>query len=381
MMEPVRPVHRHNVQRPSIMEIYHKISEEEAKARAKEEEDRDRYAKRWSSGYKLLAEIQSRELKSPQIPDSSVSLQQDESLHESDIASPTRTSTRTSVSFTTSPPYSPPQEYQHGSSIYPMESSVYTAKQTIPRRPSYQLHASLSGLGHITANSKSEELVINEGTNNMHSNYQSEAQAPGSPGSNEQEQGTVQDELQESIHQLKQALVKPAVDDSKQGDDTIRQMLQLIKSNRITDNRLASLESDASENWSLGLRLEKVSFEDAVYAQRLDNIRQRLGSLVTGMDHDVKDTRPTTTTSTSKYNTWPRGITQYSGSPWLAICTAAWFISTCLIALHCMRFRAEYLWQYSYHDGLYPILHPLPTNVQAFLSPYVEYNVPFPVQN
>lgn len=381
MMEPVRPVHRHNVQRPSIMEIYHKISEEEAKARAKEEEDRDRYAKRWSSGYKLLAEIQSREPKSPQIPDSSVSLQQDESLHESDIASPTRTSTRTSVSFTTSPPYSPPQEYQHGSSIYPMESSVYTAKQTIPRRPSYQLHASLSSLGHITANSKSEELVINEGTNNMHSNYQSEAQAPGSPGSNEQEKGTVQDELQESIHQLKQALVKPAVDDSKQGDDTIRQMLQLIKSNRISDNRLASLESDASENWSLGLRLEKVSFEDAVYAQRLDNIRQRLGSLVTGMDHDVKDTRPTTTTSTSKYNTWPRGITQYSGSPWLAICTAAWFILTCLIALHCMRFRAEYLWQYSYHDGLYPILHPLPTNVQAFLSPYVEYNVPFPVQN
>ena len=53
MMEPVRPVHRHNVQRPSIMEIYHRISEEEAKARAKEEDDRDRYAKRWSSGYKL----------------------------------------------------------------------------------------------------------------------------------------------------------------------------------------------------------------------------------------------------------------------------------------------------------------------------------------
>lgn len=215
----------------------------------------------------------------------------------------------------------------------------------------------------------------------MHSNYQSDAQAPGSTGSNEQEQGTIQDELQESIHQLKQALVKPVADDSKQGDDMIRQMVQLIKSNRISDNRLASLESDASENWSLGLRLEKVSFEDAVYAQRLDNIRQRLGSLVTGMDHDVKDTRPTTTTSTSKYNTWPRGITQYSGSPWLAICTAAWFISTCLIALHCMRFRAEYLWQYSYHDGLYPTLHPLPTYVQAFLSPYVEYNAPFPVQN
>ena len=79
------------------------ITEEEAQARIKEEQERDRYAKRWSSGYELLAEMQSRGAKQHSPPPPTIQL--DDSLHESEIESPLQTKRRARVSFSTSQPY------------------------------------------------------------------------------------------------------------------------------------------------------------------------------------------------------------------------------------------------------------------------------------
>ena len=60
-----------------------------------------------------------------------------------------------------------------------------------------------------------------------------------------------------------------------------------------------------------------------------------------------------------------------------ALFTSACIVVFALALLLGLRFRAEYLWQYSYHDILYPSLYPLPSYVSLFLSPDVEYGAPF----
>lgn len=352
------------------MEVYNKISEEEARARLKEEQERERYAKRWSSGYEMLAEMQSREAKLH--PPPPLTMQQDDSLHESEIESPLQSKTRTSLSFSTSPPYSPPRAKrpQHEMSMYPMESSIYPSKYAIPQVSPLKPGESLSDVDHIMAESEAGSMLTNDAVS-MESKLEPSFKRPESTGS------ALPHDLRKMVQLLKQVLHEPPYADKQNGDESIRQMMHLIKTQNGSDSVFSQRDGDATNALALDLRLEKISLDDAEYAQRLDDIRHRLGTLVTKIDTSSEDKLSTEQPKTSSVP-WSWTHLEWSHeSAALATFTSACIMFFTLALLLGLRFRAEYLWQYSYHDILYPNLYPLPPYVTLFLSPEVEYGAPF----
>ena len=370
MTTQARHIQRHHASRPSIMEVYHMITEEEAQARLKEEQERDRYAKRWSSGYELLAEMQSRGAKQHSPPPPAIQL--DDSLHESEIESPLQSKTRTSVSFSTSPPYSPPQaERPHREmSLYPLESSIYPSKHKIPQGSPLKPNASIPDVDHIVAESEVGSILTNDAVS-MESKPEPDTQR------SESEDATIPYDLWKMVQLLKLITHGSQLADRQNGDESIRQMMHLIKTQNASDSMFSQKDGDTTDALAMDLRLEKISLDDAEYAQRLDDIRHRLGELVTKIDLSSEHAA---STDPSKASLVPSLWSQLCGSHISVIRTL--FTSACIVVfalalLLGLRFRAEYLWQYSYHDILYPSLYPLPSYVSLFLSPDVEYGAPF----
>jgi len=369
MTTQARHIQRHHASRPSIMEVYHMITEEEAQARIKEEQERDRYAKRWSSGYELLAEMQSRGAKQHSPPPPTIQL--DDSLHESEIESPLQSKTRSSVSFSTSPPYSPPQaEQPHEMSLYPLESSIYPSKHKISQDSPLKPNANIPDVDHIVAESELGSILTND-TVSMESKPEPSTQPP------EAEDATVPYDLWKTVQLLKLITHGSQLADKQNGDESIRQMMHLIKTQNASDSMFSQKDGDTTDALAMDLRLEKISLDDAEYAQRLDDIRHRLGELVTKVDLSSEHA---TSADISKTSFVPSLWSQLSGfhkSTTRALFTSACIMLLALALLLGLRFRAEYLWQYSYHDILYPSLYPLPSYVSLFLSPDVEYGAPF----
>lgn len=376
MPEQVRHGSRYHVLRPSIMEVYNKISEEEARARAKAEHERDLYAKRWSSGYELLAEMHSRDAR-VRMPENAHLMPQrdDESLHESDIDLPLQTKLRKSVSFSTSPPYSPPRAESNptGFSAYPMESSIYPLEKTASRKLKLRPSVSMSELDTVMSQSQqSPQLAPGQNSHIKASDHESMTAKELIPADQE-----MQDELWKMIQLLKQVLRGPRPDDIRTPEnESFRQMVRLIKPQH-ANHVFAPQDGELTDASSMNLHFEKISLDDAEYAQRLDNIRQRLGLLVTGFQDDKNHTSVAHSPVQASWMRKGLQIIRQNASASKALSACILIILTAVVVLRWLRFRAEYLWQYSYHDALYPTLHPLPSYVSAFLSPIVDYDTPF----
>ena len=191
------------------------------------------------------------------------------------------------------------------------------------------------------------------------------------------EDATVPYDLWKAVQLLKLITHGSQLADKQNGDESIRQMMHLIKTQNASDSMFSQKDGDTTDALAMDLRLEKISLDDAEYAQRLDDIRHRLGELVTKVDLSSEHA---TSADISKTSFFPSLWSQLSGSH--KSTTRALFTSACIMLLALalllgLRFRAEYLWQYSYHDILYPSLYPLPSYVSLFLSPDVEYGAPF----
>lgn len=184
-------------------------------------------------------------------------------------------------------------------------------------------------------------------------------------------------ELWKMIHLLKEVLKEPSRESTKP-DETFQQMLEAMDATHRPGE--AGQSESATNALAMELRLEKISMDDAEYAQQLDKIRGRLGSLVTRLhESEAKPVDLDQNDMTSQACKVRSVFTKSRLATGMGVLFA--FLLLLILVLQWLRFRASYLFEFTYHDPLYQDFYPLPSNVEAFLSPFVSYNVPFVVSN
>ena len=121
------------------------------------------------------------------------------------------------------------------------------------------------------------------------------------------------------------------------------------------------------------LNLDKISQDDEQFAERLDTIREKLGTLVASVPSKIP---PTYENSEDYKRTKPMLKPLLSPVLRTACFTIGFFVLT-MVLFGMVRYRAEYLYEYTYHDTIYPELYPIPAYVRAFLSSRKSYGTPF----
>lgn len=357
--------------RPSIMEVYNRISEDEAWARAKEESERDACAERWLSGQKSIMEGRSKSLQKSFVDGIRKPFKQvnKESSPENGMDPSSISFDGENASYSVSPSYTPPKP-QSSDTVYPMESSIYPVKNNIPRGSPLRSGTMSSTWGSfldvdpLASNGITIEWKPQDDTNIPEK----------APDTRHQEPTIDEAELWKMIHLLKEVLKEPSRETGRP-DETLQHMLEAMDSTHPPSDGKSETTANAL---AMELRLEKISMDDAEYAKQLDKIRGQLGSLVTRLkENEAKsmdaDSDPRAS-QTSKAN-------KVFSKSMLMIALYMLFILVLLLilTLHWLRFRAFYLYEFTYHDPLYQDLYPLPSYVESFLSPFVSYNVPFAI--
>lgn len=345
------------------------MSEAEKLARTKEARQRDAIAERWQSGYQTLMETRlRRHTTSPFLEHTGRSVLADDSLHESAMTTADHAPLVDNQSISTSPPYSPPG-LPLMSMEYPLESSAYPRRKDITRSNSAEpaVRPPRSGSGRDVSEISSPEPRAQAGLT-IHWN-----QDDSLPSKVTETENTVHGEdLMKMMRRLRSALKNDPSLDITVEDASLRNIRRLIEA-RDGPSGEATLwrtPTDAQE-W----QLDKISVEDGHYAQRLNDIRGRLGSLVTKL-HDA-EAPVNEQTPSSKLRAWSVPSAGYQDAAMMALRLAVALLCITLLALHWLRLRAEYLYQSVYYDPLQPTIFPLPRYVHTFLSPWVDRNTPF----
>ncbi|WFD21241.1 hypothetical protein MCAP1_003502 [Malassezia caprae] len=184
-------------------------------------------------------------------------------------------------------------------------------------------------------------------------------------------------ELWKMIRLLKEVLKEPSRESNKP-DETLQQMLEAMDVTQHPNN--AEKSETATKALAMELRLEKISMDDAEYAHQLDKIRGRLGALVTRLNEDEMKPKDLNMDSSASRRVKASGLFARSMLA-TAFGLLLGVVLLLILVLHWFRFRALYLFEFTYHDPLYQDFYPLPSYVEPFLSPLVSYNVPFTVSN
>ncbi|WFD28887.1 hypothetical protein MNAN1_003902 [Malassezia nana] len=273
------------------------------------------------------------------------------------------------ASYSVSPSYTPPKP-QSSDIVYPMESSIYPVKNNIPRGsplrsgPMSSTWGSLLDVDPLASNGITIEWKPQDDTN----------MPDKAPDPRHQEPTIDEAELWKMIHLLKEVLKEPSREAAKP-DETLQHMLEAMDSTHSPGD--GKTESTANA-LAMELRLEKISMDDAEYAQQLDKIRGQLGSLVTRLkENEAKsmdaDSEPRTSQASKSNNVFTKSVLI------ITLYTFSILVLLLILTLHWLRFRAFYLYEFTYHDPLYQDFYPLPSYVESFLSPFVSYNVPFAI--
>ncbi|WFC96387.1 hypothetical protein MBRA1_003044 [Malassezia brasiliensis] len=143
-------------------------------------------------------------------------------------------------------------------------------------------------------------------------------------------------------------------------------------------SQATTASKELADALSMEFRMEKISLEDAQYADRLDAIRKRLGALATEVmqeastneAEDRTSEEPDVPSTSSRSTPWPRYYTQIFR-------VAACLLMLVIVGLRFLRFYADYMATYTYYDPFYPFLFPAPSLMLAYLPTDVYYNVPF----
>lgn len=184
-------------------------------------------------------------------------------------------------------------------------------------------------------------------------------------------------ELGKMVRLVKGVLEHPELDESRGMDDSsLTSILHLLEKdvarNASSDELAAAL--------SMEVRLEKISMEDARYAERLNLLRERLGTLVTrrvpAPPHtSVKEETPTAPTGTAP----PPHVRAdlFSETIYSVLQAALVLFSIAWIWVRVAEYYADYLMMSTFYDPMYTPFYPLPAFASSFLSSSVLYNVPF----
>lgn len=357
--------------RPSIAEVYNRLSEDEAKAQALAQHERELYAKRWANGQQILFEFKTRNLRDRNTQRGDKVAPPDDSLHESDMDNDPVFQKESSVSISTSPPYSPPKSIQR-SNTYPMESSIYP--NFSPARPQIQREVNISDWEQLVVEPETQSLAqdgltIDWKNDDTMATEQRATQEPQSGRDYAIQEG----ELWKMVRLLKEVLKEPPAK-TQAGKASWHQMVSSMKSDGLDMDAL--IETTSADSLAMDLRLEKISLDDAEYAQRLDHIRNRLGSLVTTLHSSYKEKQNDTREFKKVVNTysWFRLSKESAKRVFYTIFI---LLACSFMMLRWLMFQAEYLFEYSYHDLIYDDIFPVPLLVQRFLSPTIAYNTPF----
>ena len=296
--------------RPSIMEVYNRISEDEARARAKEESERDVCAERWLSGQRSIKESRRKSTPELEIDESRHSLgsTHNVSLKESDMDSISISADGENASNSDSSSYTR-SKAQSSVTAYPMESSLYPLKNNIPRGSPARTKPLLSAWGPL--------LDLDPlSSNGITIEWKSQDDPPETEKA--QEYTIEEDDLWKMIRLLKEVLKEPSRE-SAPPDETC-----------LHENEPTPTDFDVNSMASRRFMIKGLFTRSMLVT---------VFGMLLGL------------------------------------------ILLSIVALHWLRFRAFYLFEFTYHDPLYQDFYPMPSNVEAFLSPLVSYNVPFAVSN
>lgn len=400
--------------RPSLTAVFEGMLQEEEQERAARAREAEARREHWRESRSMLhASTSSSPLKSPAVraPESSTPLSSppverrgerlskdpaQSSLPADELASqgaPARVRT-SGARVSTSPPGSPPPHVrsQHG---YPAESSVYP-KRPAGRQEARETEASWAvpiPLAEETGGATIEWLA-ERGKHAAESAAQSGG-AGSERGPDEAEAKKAQastnravrdEELWRMLSLLKKVLKEqPAVDASRWSETSLDSLASLVAGTNapqgageasLTRTTMADARPLA-DALTQELSMDKLNADDTQYAERLSQIREQLGKLVSSrVWRDARAPRParaaTVAASEAQASTERRSLPTT-----LPLGAVALVLAVLLGALTLARRRAEYLMTFTYHDPLNPVLYPLPRFVAAFLPSGVHYNVPF----
>lgn len=312
-----------------------------------------------------------------------------------------RSSRSASPPHTTSPLTSPPRRSRSAGSIgYPIESSVYPQSSSLlPARPPPDVYGeppiSLIDDGGMTIEWMKPDVSVA-------TDAPPAPRAPDAAGGRKNARKSDLDkDLSHILVLLKRVIAKTS---AKQGasehidTSSLNELLQLVDA----DATWSAPTKDAADTTSQphavtrtqlladtlrsDLDLSKLQADDSLYADRLNDIRQRLGSLATARVLRERQAQPSSARSGGARkppaDTQERkGATKALAAPvrWTALAAALPLLVAALgaTALLCARRRADYLMTFAYHDPVYPMLYPIPRSVRAFLPGDVHYDVPF----
>ena len=188
-------------------------------------------------------------------------------------------------------------------------------------------------------------------------------------------------ELHTVVAALKSA-VKHRAFDLQSEDMALRAVLE-------PDNAGALVRHTLSGVHPIDLSIEKLSIEDAQFADKLNHIRERLGSLATSYmePKETAQDMPNVTQTNTRPAHSTRKVHAHrvrqaykaqqssTGSHTIAICFATTI--AVLLALFVARSLAEQVRMSIFYDPFHPTLYPLSTWVQYLLPANVQFDVPF----
>ncbi|WFD32859.1 hypothetical protein MSPP1_003910 [Malassezia sp. CBS 17886] len=192
--------------------------------------------------------------------------------------------------------------------------------------------------------------------------------------------GAHQDEaVWTTLQLLKQALKQPS------GEDTLANIRDVLSADAPSDTTVHSQALVGTEALASVLQrdvsLEKISGVDAHYAERLDAIRARLGTLAPRL---VDTDEGGSLKHDSTPETHAGAATRRAGRPlferaWPLVAVVALLVGIAAVGVRVAEHRAEYVMTYAYYDPLYAVMAPMPALVQSVLPANVLYNTPFVV--
>lgn len=345
-MDPRSSSTTSNRSRLSLTEVYERMRAEEVRDLERSEQEKRIRRERWEEGRQSLAHaarLRARDM--PEINETTTTASVDEHVDDADV-----NTAADRAGTSTSPPYSPPPKLQRAPEEYEKD---FTQARTAEPSTSHSLPLASQP---PTENAKDEKI----------------------PSVNE-------DDLWKMLHLVKDVLKQPHPDANQQSEETaltgvLRLMAHESSNDEDASKYAITAPRELSEALSMDLRMEKISMEDAQYANRLDAIRKRLGALATEMTQpDSPPSEKRTSLDSSSGKEEPPALVHALSPNYsrIVLWTLTALVLLAILGIRATQVYAEHLATYTYYDPFYPVLYPVPSLVPAFLPRNLFLNVPF----
>ena len=144
----------------------------------------------------------------------------------------------------------------------------------------------------------------------------------------------------------------------------------------------ASMHALVHHRPDMELSIEKLSADDAHFAERLNQIRVRLGALAGAYTAPRKSAAATAAAAPETPRTPPRRMRRtrarrVSPRAFAAPLVMLALVAALMLCFHVARAAAERVRATTFYDPFHPALYPLSPLVQRLLPPDVVYDVPF----